>query len=81
MLALRAVVADTQELRTAPHDAALPVLFIREQTRTGGFEPAVGHDFLLICKFDDLYQTIIMIVCVIYFPLIAFGKCKLHWNV
>jgi hypothetical protein len=31
------VVADTKELRTAPHDAALPVFFIREQTRTAGF--------------------------------------------
>jgi len=36
-LALRAVAADTRERRTAPHDAALPVLFIREQTQTGGF--------------------------------------------
>jgi len=36
-LALQAVVADTRELRTAPHDAALPVLFIREQTQMGGF--------------------------------------------
>jgi len=36
-LALRAVVADTRELRTAPHDAALPVLFIREQAQIGGF--------------------------------------------
>ncbi|MBW2664099.1 MAG: hypothetical protein JRD93_19505 [Deltaproteobacteria bacterium] len=36
-LALWAVVADTQELRTAPHDAALPFLFIREQTQMGGF--------------------------------------------
>jgi len=36
-LALRAVAADTRELRTAPPDAAIPVLFIREQTRTAGF--------------------------------------------
>ena len=36
-LALRAVAADTRERRTAPHDAALPVLFIREQTQMGGF--------------------------------------------
>ena len=36
-LALRAVAADNRELRTAPHNAALPVLFAREQTRTGGF--------------------------------------------
>jgi len=38
-LALRAVAADIRELRTAPHDAALPVLFIREQTRMGDFNP------------------------------------------
>jgi hypothetical protein len=44
-LALWAVAADTRELRTAPHDAALPVLFIWEQTQMGGFEPAVGHTF------------------------------------
>jgi len=31
------VVADTKERRTAPHDAALPVLFVQEQTRTEGF--------------------------------------------
>ena len=36
-LALRAVVADTRELRTVPHNTALPVLFIREQTQMGGF--------------------------------------------
>jgi len=36
-LALCAAAADTRELRTALHDAALPVLFIREQTQTGGF--------------------------------------------
>jgi len=35
-LALWAVAADNRELCTAPHDAALPVLFIREQTRIGG---------------------------------------------
>jgi len=29
------VVANTREFRTAPHDAALPVLFIREQTQIG----------------------------------------------
>ena len=36
-LALRAVVADTQELRTTPHDAALPFLFTRKQNRVEGF--------------------------------------------
>ena len=36
-LALRAVVADTRELRTTPHDTALPVLFAREQIPTAGF--------------------------------------------
>ncbi|MDW7776254.1 MAG: hypothetical protein SCH39_13350 [Methanosarcinales archaeon] len=36
-LALRAVVADTQELRTAPHNAALPFLFARKQNRAEGF--------------------------------------------
>ena len=36
-LALWAVVADTRELRPASHDAALHVLFVQEQTRTGGF--------------------------------------------
>ena len=44
-LALRAVVADTKELRIVPHDTALPVLFVREQTRMEGFESAVGHEF------------------------------------
>ena len=44
-LTLQAVVADTRELRTAPHDAALPFLFIQEQTRTAGFKPFVGHAF------------------------------------
>lgn len=42
---LRAVVTDTKELRTASHDAALPVFFIQEQTRMAGFEPFVGHAF------------------------------------
>jgi len=36
-LALRAVAADIRELRTASYDAALPVLFIREQAQIGGF--------------------------------------------
>jgi hypothetical protein len=36
-LALQAVAADTRELRTAHHDTALPVLFVREQIRTEGF--------------------------------------------
>ncbi|MCL7476304.1 MAG: hypothetical protein M8352_09740 [ANME-2 cluster archaeon] len=35
--ALRAVTADTGELRTASHNAALSVLIAQEQTRTGGF--------------------------------------------
>jgi len=47
-LALWAVAADTRELRTALHDAALPILFIREQSQTGGFESAVGHDFFYL---------------------------------
>ena len=34
---LRAVVADTRELRTVLRSTALPVLFVREQTQTGGF--------------------------------------------
>jgi hypothetical protein len=42
-LALQAVVADTKELRTAPYDAALPVLFVREQIRTEGFETLCRH--------------------------------------
>jgi len=36
-LALQAVVADTKELRTVLHSTALPILFIREQTRMWGF--------------------------------------------
>ncbi|MCD4845858.1 MAG: hypothetical protein K8R25_15360 [Methanosarcinales archaeon] len=36
-LALRAVVADTKELRTVLHNTALPVLFIQEQTWMEGF--------------------------------------------
>jgi len=36
-LALWAVVADTNELRTTPRNVAHPVLFIREQTQIGGF--------------------------------------------
>jgi hypothetical protein len=36
-LALRAVVADTKELRTVLCSTALPILFVREQTRSGGF--------------------------------------------
>jgi len=54
------VAADTRELRTAPHDAALPVLFIWEQTQIGGFEPAVGHDFFLppiSCLFIFLFYA------------------------
>jgi len=47
-LALWAVAADTRELHTAPLNAALPVHFIREQTRMGGFEPAVGHGFFYL---------------------------------
>jgi len=47
-LALRAVVADTKELRIVPYDTALPVLFIREQTWMGGFEPAVGYGFFYL---------------------------------
>ena len=43
---LRAVAADTRELRTTPHDAALPFLFARKQVRMEGFKPAVGHGFL-----------------------------------
>jgi hypothetical protein len=46
-LALRAVVADTKERRTAPHDAALPVLFVREQIRTEGFEPLYRHIYFI----------------------------------
>ena len=44
-LSLWAVAADTRELRTVPYDAALPVLFAREQTRTEGFEPWCGHKY------------------------------------
>ncbi|MCG7850434.1 MAG: hypothetical protein MIO93_14855 [ANME-2 cluster archaeon] len=36
-LALQAVVADTKELRTTPHDAALPFFFARKQNRAEGF--------------------------------------------
>ena len=60
MLALRAVAADTQELRTAPLDAALPVLFVREQVRMEGFEPAVGYAYFLSpmsCLFIFLFYT------------------------
>jgi hypothetical protein len=46
-LALRAVVADTKERRTAPHDVALPVLFVREQFQTEGFEPAYRHIYFI----------------------------------
>jgi len=38
---------DTRELRTAPHDAALPVLFIREQTQMEGFEPLCRHTYFI----------------------------------
>jgi len=36
-LALQAVVADTKELRTVLRSTALPILFVQEQTQTGGF--------------------------------------------
>jgi len=44
-LALRAVVADSKELRTVPYDTALPVLFIQEQTRMGDLNPQWDMNF------------------------------------
>ena len=37
----------TKERRTTPHDAALPVLFVREQFRTEGFEPFYRHTYFI----------------------------------
>ena len=48
LLALRAVAADTGELRTILRSAALLVFFDGEQTQEGGFKPAVGHDFFYL---------------------------------
>ncbi|MBC2699640.1 MAG: hypothetical protein HF976_08980 [ANME-2 cluster archaeon] len=48
---LWAAAADTGELCTILHSAALLVIFDGEQTRAGGFSPAVGHDFF----FDVLF--------------------------
>ncbi len=45
-LAIRAVVADTKELRIVSYDAALPVLFVQEQTRTGDLNPQWDMIFL-----------------------------------
>jgi len=39
LIALWDVAADTRELRTAPHDATLHILFIREQTQMENFNP------------------------------------------
>ena len=58
-LALRAVVTDTKERRTAPGDVALPVLFVREQFQTEGFEPFYKHTYLfqMSCLFIFLFYA------------------------
>ena len=66
MLALRAVVADTQELRTTPHDAALSFLFTQKQNRAEGFKTAVGH------------MCFIFNVLVVYLSLLCFKARETH---
>ncbi|MCL7416011.1 MAG: hypothetical protein M8349_08160, partial [ANME-2 cluster archaeon] len=59
MLTIRAGVADTKKLRTAPYDTALPFLFIREQTRTGDF----NQQWDMVLHISNVLVVCISLLC------------------
>jgi len=73
LLVLRAVAADTRELCTTPHDAALPVLFIREQTQMGGFEPVYRHIYF-IPNVLFIHLSLLCFKARVIFPALRYAK-------